>query len=418
MYPFSRPYYIPLVFNMRHPILRNVEVRRAINEAFDRDALVRDGLRGQGAPADGPVWPQHWAYLPPPQQPLKFEPAFGAHAPRRRRLTCSSPARNAACRSVSASSASCSATTRALSDWRSLAQKQLADIGIDMQLEPLTLDTLAPRINCGEFRCLHPRNVRRAAQPRLRFLALLVKGSMINTGLPFRRRRARPAPRPRNRTTRHGPRWRHCCGSCTTIHRRRFSHGRRRLAPSRPASTWRRSPIAISSPTLWMWRPATPQHADLAVRRITSRFVLLIATAAVLPLVVYGAVSIRSLRGGTYGSVQGRQRQGRQTSGRAGQPVHAAEHQRAAGGRRRARCDRVDAVPAGTSPQGLRAAIPGLPGNHGLRQQPPRRSPPARVGKTRLKIPEEARTPAGQAVHGPASKSTTTSCRRRRSPCA
>lgn len=40
------------------------------------------------------------------------------------------------------------------------------------------------------------------------------------------------------------------------------------------------------------------------MRRITSRFVLLIATAAVLPLVVYGGVSIRSLRGGTYGSVQ------------------------------------------------------------------------------------------------------------------
>jgi len=39
------------------------------------------------------------------------------------------------------------------------------------------------------------------------------------------------------------------------------------------------------------------------VRRITSRFVLLIATAAVLPLVVYGAVSIRSLENGTYSSV-------------------------------------------------------------------------------------------------------------------
>jgi len=39
------------------------------------------------------------------------------------------------------------------------------------------------------------------------------------------------------------------------------------------------------------------------VRRITSRFVLLIATAAVLPLVVYGAVSIRSLEKGTYASV-------------------------------------------------------------------------------------------------------------------
>jgi signal transduction histidine kinase len=40
------------------------------------------------------------------------------------------------------------------------------------------------------------------------------------------------------------------------------------------------------------------------VRRITSRFVLLIATAAVLPLVVYGAVSVSSLRSGTDASVR------------------------------------------------------------------------------------------------------------------
>ena len=40
------------------------------------------------------------------------------------------------------------------------------------------------------------------------------------------------------------------------------------------------------------------------MKRITSRFVLLIATAAVLPLVVYGFVSIRSLRDGTHLSVQ------------------------------------------------------------------------------------------------------------------
>ena len=40
------------------------------------------------------------------------------------------------------------------------------------------------------------------------------------------------------------------------------------------------------------------------MRLNTSRFVLFIATAAVLPLVVYGAVSVRSLRGGTYESVR------------------------------------------------------------------------------------------------------------------
>ena len=40
------------------------------------------------------------------------------------------------------------------------------------------------------------------------------------------------------------------------------------------------------------------------MRRITSRFVLTIATAAVLPLVIYGALSISSLRGGTETSVR------------------------------------------------------------------------------------------------------------------
>jgi hypothetical protein len=52
-----------------------------------------------------------------------------------------------------------------------------------------------------------------------------------------------------------------------------------------------------------------------ALRRITSRFVLLIATAAVLPLVVYGYVSIDSLRTGTRGSVlDGNQKVARQVA--------------------------------------------------------------------------------------------------------
>ena len=39
------------------------------------------------------------------------------------------------------------------------------------------------------------------------------------------------------------------------------------------------------------------------MRRITSRFVMLIATAAVAPLVIYGGLSISSLRSGTRESV-------------------------------------------------------------------------------------------------------------------
>ena len=53
------------------------EIRRALNLAIDRDAVVRDALNGHGVASSGPVWPQHWAL--PPDLP-KFE--FDADRPR------------------------------------------------------------------------------------------------------------------------------------------------------------------------------------------------------------------------------------------------------------------------------------------------------------------------------------------------
>ena len=50
--------------------------------------------------------------------------------------------------------------------------------------------------------------------------------------------------------------------------------------------------------TLWQMKRAGPAGGGPAMKRITSRFVMLIATAAVLPLVIYGAVSIGQLAAG------------------------------------------------------------------------------------------------------------------------
>jgi len=61
-YPSIRPFYIPLVFNLRHPILGRVDVRRALAEAINRDEIVEQAMRGHGQVADDPVWPFHWAY--------------------------------------------------------------------------------------------------------------------------------------------------------------------------------------------------------------------------------------------------------------------------------------------------------------------------------------------------------------------
>lgn len=148
-YSFPRPYYIPLAFNMRHPVLRDANVRRAINLAVDRAALVREGLRGRGSASDGPVFPQNWAYSPP-STPFTYNPGaarqtldqagYPARAntemavPIRFRFTCLVFAEDQRFDRIAL-----------------LVQKQLADVGIDMHLVPVPLRELGRRAMAGDF---------------------------------------------------------------------------------------------------------------------------------------------------------------------------------------------------------------------------------------------------------------------------
>ncbi|HVR39650.1 MAG TPA: ABC transporter substrate-binding protein [Thermoanaerobaculia bacterium] len=50
-----------LAFNLHDPILKKVEVRRAIAHAIDRDRIVQDLLRGLGVPTDSMFAQGHWA---------------------------------------------------------------------------------------------------------------------------------------------------------------------------------------------------------------------------------------------------------------------------------------------------------------------------------------------------------------------
>ncbi len=72
-YPFVRPYFIQLAFNMRHPVLGQRAVRQAMSQAVDRDEIIKAGLNGKGVVADGPIWPYHWAYGTA-QATYKFQP--------------------------------------------------------------------------------------------------------------------------------------------------------------------------------------------------------------------------------------------------------------------------------------------------------------------------------------------------------
>jgi peptide/nickel transport system substrate-binding protein len=149
LYSFRRPYYIPLVFNVRHPILKEAAVRRAINEALDRTALIRQGMGDRGRPADGPIWPEHWAYSAP-LTPFVFDPdtamrhfeAAGLRVqqrndgrmPSRLSFTCLILGEDPRFERLAV-----------------LVQKQLAEVGVDMKLLPLKQKELEARFKSGDF---------------------------------------------------------------------------------------------------------------------------------------------------------------------------------------------------------------------------------------------------------------------------
>jgi ABC-type transport system substrate-binding protein len=61
VFTYVRPYQYVLVFNTQKGAFRSPQVRNALSQAIDSDAIVRDGLNGHGVPSSGPIWPHHWA---------------------------------------------------------------------------------------------------------------------------------------------------------------------------------------------------------------------------------------------------------------------------------------------------------------------------------------------------------------------
>jgi peptide/nickel transport system substrate-binding protein len=148
-YSFPRPYYISLTFNVRHPVLRDARVRRAINRAVDRAALIREGLRGRGSPADGALFPQNWAYAAP-ETPFTYDPA----AARRLLDEAGYPARpNPATAVPMRFQFKCLVFQEDPRYDRIalLVQKQLADVGIDLQLVPTPLVEIGKKAEAADF---------------------------------------------------------------------------------------------------------------------------------------------------------------------------------------------------------------------------------------------------------------------------
>jgi peptide/nickel transport system substrate-binding protein len=144
-----QPYYIPLVFNVRHPVLRRVEVRRALAEAINREEIVREAMSGRGRVADDPVWPFHWAYNAAARTHL-----YNPNAARLRMDAAGMRMRPA----PSPGKMESRFSIRCIF-WRDplferialLLQRQLADVGVDLILEDGDELTLRKRVGRGDF---------------------------------------------------------------------------------------------------------------------------------------------------------------------------------------------------------------------------------------------------------------------------
>lgn len=127
LFAFQRPYAYTVILNTRSGVLKNPAIRRALNAAVNRETLVQQALQGHGVPAEGPVYPHHWAfsstarkfeYNPTPLPPIEFTCLFVDRSHERIALA---------------------------------LQQQLQEVGVRLRIERLPVDTGLDRLNSGLF---------------------------------------------------------------------------------------------------------------------------------------------------------------------------------------------------------------------------------------------------------------------------
>lgn len=151
-FSFLRPYAYLVGFNLAHPPFADRRVRQALNVAIDRALVIDRALGGRGEAASSHIWPRHWAMAGRARRPPVHEPALAValldraghpptrltgtdmRPPGRLRFTCLIPADYPLYERLAL-----------------VVQKQLADIGVDMIVEPVARAALARRLATGQF---------------------------------------------------------------------------------------------------------------------------------------------------------------------------------------------------------------------------------------------------------------------------
>jgi peptide/nickel transport system substrate-binding protein len=142
---FLRPYVTALAFNARHPVLGKREVRRALNLAVDRPAVIAGAVGGRAVPASDHIWPNHWARD-------AEAPAFGFDTAAAAAMLDAAGLR----RRGGPAQSRLTFTCLVLADPRVerlalLLQRQLLSVDVDMRLEALPGGEFRTRLAAGKF---------------------------------------------------------------------------------------------------------------------------------------------------------------------------------------------------------------------------------------------------------------------------
>ena len=158
----DRPYALAIAFNVRHETLASTLVRRALNHAVDRQLVIEHALRGDGQPASG-IWPRHWAYggvekLYPYDPGLADQLLTDAGYP-------PAPSDTSLERMPARFRFTCLVREGDMTEERValLVQRQLYDIGVEMQIEALGIQEFTARVTSRAYdAALVPQNLSRA----------------------------------------------------------------------------------------------------------------------------------------------------------------------------------------------------------------------------------------------------------------
>lgn len=131
-----RRYQHVLVFNSKAEPLRSREIRRALNQAIDKTALIQEALNGHAVPSSGLIWPSHWAFQANFPQ-FAFDPEAAANVIKRH--TTKGPLR-----------------FRCLvrPDLERIAlviKRQLEAVGVEMSVEEAPFDTILQAMSGRDF---------------------------------------------------------------------------------------------------------------------------------------------------------------------------------------------------------------------------------------------------------------------------